>query len=170
VFLFVAYAVAVWFAAFHYRRRLHAVPILFVTVGVLWAVIHLHGRIATLAGIGHLIPVFRSIMWAYTAIVAAGAVFLATLPRVTSLRPCRLCGYELSGVADEASACPECGATPEESATPRGRKQVRRRQARIANTPTPAIAGISLSPDQPPGDPGGEQQQRHAAGERPANG
>lgn len=170
MFLFVAYAVAVWFAAFHYRRRLPAVPLLIVTVGVLWALIHLHGRIATLAGIGHLIPIFRSIMWAYTGIVAAGAVFLATLPRVTSVRPCRVCGYELDGVGDGASVCPECGAMPDESATAQGRRRVRRRQALAANTSTPVIAGISLSPDDPPGDSTGQEQQRHARGQYPAEG
>ncbi|MGP1272276.1 MAG: hypothetical protein ACTS22_02985 [Phycisphaerales bacterium] len=132
MFLFVLYAVAVWFVAFRWRRRAAGLAAIGVAVGALALFNLVHYRVAAFFEYDRYIAAFRVIMYPYMAFVGGIGLYLFSFPR--ELRrgavQCRACWYDLGALADEAgrvARCPECGATPAEARTRKGRRQARRR-------------------------------------------
>lgn len=110
MFAFVVYAVAVWLAAARWRRRWAA----FAWVGAGCAGLCLVAWIHTLANEytgGRLyLPVLRSLLYPYTALVGGVGLFIALLPgRRAGCPRCPVCDYDLAGLLQERMVCPECG-------------------------------------------------------------
>lgn len=107
---FVIYAVLVWWAGYHWRRRwLGLASVALGFLGLLCiAVIHLqlnewtHGRIY--------LPVLQVLLYPYTVLVVAGGLFMAAMPKMLPFR-CASCGYDLEGLEGDLAVCPECGRT-----------------------------------------------------------
>lgn len=108
--LFVGYAMLVWVFAARFRRRLGG----FVAVGLglagLVGLNYLHWLLSEWTHGRIYLPVLRSIMYPYTAMVFVVGLFIACLPRVSSAG-CAHCGYSLHGLAPRLGVftCPECG-------------------------------------------------------------
>lgn len=105
VFL-LAYAFAVWYIAFRYRRRWPAFVAVFASlqpVGML-----------TYASVNHLSVrldgeelVIYGLAGAYAALLLSLGLFIAIQPRRGPEHACRACDYDLHG--NTSGLCPECG-------------------------------------------------------------
>ncbi|MEM9167507.1 MAG: NADH-quinone oxidoreductase subunit J [Planctomycetota bacterium] len=146
MFLFVIYALAVWFAAFRWRRQILGLGAVIGGVLLLELFNVVHGRIASYWHYGDLLVVFRVVMYPYMVLVAMVGIYLALLPKELnrSEHACRACFYDLGALVDEMddhTPCPECGTTIAEASTRKGRRDARRRaraRARVAAGPLPA--------------------------------
>ncbi len=108
--LFVGYAMLVWIAAARHRRRLGGFAAVALGLAGLIGLNILHWMLSEWThGQIHL-PVLRSIMYPYTAMVFAVGLFIACLPRISSAG-CVHCGYSLHGLSPRLGVftCPECG-------------------------------------------------------------
>jgi len=124
MFLFVIYALGVWYLAFLWRRSMAGygavIGGILVLVGVAWMHIVLVRRWPMWFNL----PVLQIMLYPYTILVGVMGFFIASLP--PSGR--RACGYDLSGhEGEEIGRCPECGTTTNEMRTRRGRRRARRR-------------------------------------------
>lgn len=178
MFLFVIYAVFVWFAALRYRRRVGGIAILCGALFCLHLFNLVHGDIADVIGYDE--KVFRGLMYPYMVLVAAVGLYLFSFPRELPRGRvhCRACWFDLSEIEHLGpdTPCPECGTTPSEARSLRGRRTARRRLAHVASPSE--IPGIHLSadtngPDRSASDdtePDSDQQQsqREPAGNQPA--
>lgn len=110
---FVGYALVVWYFAAKHRRAWGGV--LAVVLGVLGLVLinYLHWRASEWVAArsapdaeGVMLPVLRSLMYPYTALVGGVGAFIVSLPRRYTVG-CSRCGYDLVGL--DVRVCPECG-------------------------------------------------------------
>jgi predicted RNA-binding Zn-ribbon protein involved in translation (DUF1610 family) len=114
MFLFIVYAVLVWWGAFHWRR--HVLGFASVLGG---------SGVCVLLGMGHtwmgnatdgqiFMPVFQGLLYPYTALLLSVGLCFAVAPAHTGGRTavnsplCRGCGYDLTGLERRARKCPEC--------------------------------------------------------------
>lgn len=110
MFLFVVYALAVWYFAIRYRRRIGA--FVAVTIGLfgLLFVMYMHTRLNDWMGGVINLQVLRGLLYPYTAVVVGIGYYVACLPRIEPDGACASCGYSLAGLpGDEVDCCPECG-------------------------------------------------------------
>lgn len=106
--VFPIYAVLVWAAAMHWRRRWPSFAL--VTAGVL--VLVLGQRLVFRFG-EHLAPQYRHLfilLVPYTILMGSMGYFICLLPRRVHETECRGCGYDLAGLNPLGLSCPECGA------------------------------------------------------------
>lgn len=107
--VFVVYAVLVWYAAAKWRRRWRSFAL--VTLGLvgLVGVAYLHTWLNIWTDGAVYLPVLRSLLYPYMALVGMVGYYIACLPRA---RPgevrCHSCRYDLAGHTLPA-ICPECG-------------------------------------------------------------
>lgn len=157
--LFVGYAMIVWVLAARHRRRLGG--FLVVTLGLmgLFVLNYLHGVLSDYTNGQIHLPVLRSIMYPYTALVFAVGLFIACIPR-TSGAGCGWCGYSLHGLSPRLGIfmCPECGGhTPVQAAY------------RRSGADRPDLRGSDrlLAANHAVHRPGDQDQQGQPADERP---
>jgi hypothetical protein len=110
MFAFAVYAVLVWAAAARWRRHWES----FAWVGLAFAglalVAYLHYLLNVVTGGKIYLPVLRSLLYPYTAVVVGVGLFISCLPhRRRPLIECPRCSYDLHGLEDEVNSCPECG-------------------------------------------------------------
>ena len=114
MFAFVVYACGIWYAAARWRRRWQAFAWvaggLFGLMLVAWLHYELnvwsHGRI--------FLPILRSMLYPYTALVVVMGLYIACLPQGKNLKGCcYACRYDLKGLP-LPTRCPECGVLNEE--------------------------------------------------------
>jgi len=157
VFVFVVYAVGVWYFAAVYRRRWPG--FLAVLIGFLGLALvnYFHGRLNDWTNGAIILPVLRHLMYPYTALVVGAGLYAACLPRREPEGACPACGYSLLGLPhDEVELCPECGASigghrrgaapgashePRTLATWRAHARERRGGGRAPAGPPPASSG-----------------------------
>ena len=114
MFIFIVYAVLVWWGAYHWRR--HVLGFASVLVGV---------GLCVLAGMAHtwlgnmtegqiFMPVFQGLLYPSTALLLMVGACFVFAPVHTGGRAamnstlCRGCGYDLAGLERRVRRCPEC--------------------------------------------------------------
>lgn len=105
---FVGYALLVWYFVARYRRSLRAFAYALAGIATLVGIGYLHWLL------GHYHPEFfiqglQMLLYPYTVMVGAVALFIAGLPRRTNPGACVHCGYNLIGLGYPVAHCPECG-------------------------------------------------------------
>lgn len=109
MFAFVVYAVGIWYAAARWRRRWQAFAWIAAGFLGLVCVAWLHYRLNIWTHGKIYLPVLRSMLYPYTALVVVVGLYIACLPRGNRLDGCCFaCGYNLAGLALPVK-CPECG-------------------------------------------------------------
>jgi len=110
MFLFVVYALAVWYGAMHWRRRWPGAASVALGILGLLVVLYFHTRLNDWLGGAINLQVVRGILVPYIALVGSVGVFLAVLPRAHPSWGCPGCGYDLRGLdLEDSTTCPECG-------------------------------------------------------------
>jgi len=109
VFLFIIYALAVWFAAGKWRRQWLGLLIVLGGIAGVLLVGYLHIRINDWTKGGIYLPVLQSILYPFGALVGFVGFFIVILPRHVPITDCRACGYDLRGQELAPIVCPECG-------------------------------------------------------------
>jgi len=127
VFLFVLYALTVWWFVYQFRGRWPAFAILAVTVpavvvviraaqmmlepgaGLTWTALDWSVLIGGSGGHapGSAAPFVALMVWVYEALVLAIGLLIAVQPRRWAPNSCRHCRYDLAG--NVSGICPECG-------------------------------------------------------------
>lgn len=147
MFLFVAYALIVWYASLKWRRRAAGLAAIIVALFGMHLFNMVHGDIARTFGYDE--NIFRGLMYPYMALVAGVGLYLFSFPRELPRGRvhCRACWFDLSDHEDLSpdTPCPECGTTANEAKTRKGRKAARRRLAHVG--PTQPIQGLVLAPE-----------------------
>lgn len=155
MFLFVIYALLVWFFVLKNRRSLRGVFWLAAGIVGLVLVAIFHYRLQAWTTFDIYLPVLQILLYPYTGLVLVVGVFLVSLPRPG----CRVCGYDRTDF-DEDELCPECGTTAAQAASRVGRREARRRVALRANQQPDPMPGIRLAPGQQDTRTGGEHAER----------
>src|SRR3954471_20492259 len=111
MFAFVVYAVLIWAAAARWRRQWESFAWIAAGLAGLLLVAWFHNKLSEWTDGRIFLPVLRSLLYPYTALVVAVGLFIACLPAGLHHRACLCprCDYALRGLEDEASSCPECG-------------------------------------------------------------
>lgn len=105
VYLFVLYAMLIWFGVYTFRRRWVAWGILALSLPVAWLVVRLT---QWLAGSQNTMLVMMAAV--YELLILMVGVLIALQRREKPARfPCRQCSYDLTG--NQSGVCPECGKT-----------------------------------------------------------
>jgi hypothetical protein len=110
MFAFVVYAMAVWYAAFRWRR--HWGSLAAVCTGALGIAVAAwcHYMLGVWTDGEMHIAVLQSMLYSYAALVVGVGLYIARLPLV--LLPavrCRDCNYDMRSLDDPEAVCPECG-------------------------------------------------------------
>jgi hypothetical protein len=158
--LFVGYALIVWFVAARHRRRFAGFVAVALGLAGLLGLNFLHGRLNDWTNGTIYLPVLRSIMYPYTALVVMVGGFIVCLPR-ESITGCRRCGYSLHGLDRrfEGVVCPECG-TVQHLATPYRRSGMDRDDLGLSDRPS--------APQRPGDEPAREHEQGQPSDQPPA--
>lgn len=109
---FALYAVLVWSATIHWRRRWTGLLALVLAIFILFALAALHIQLNHWTHGAIYLPVLQSILYPYIVLVGFIGLYTLVLPRTYHTRGtfrCTRCGYDLRGLRDETSTCPECG-------------------------------------------------------------
>jgi len=110
MFLFVVYALAIWYGALRWRRRWPGFVTVFLGMLGLLLLVDFHTWLNYQLGDRLNLAVVRGLLYPYTGLVAAVGLFIAVLPRAAPPGHCQRCCYDLSGLdLEEAPSCPECG-------------------------------------------------------------
>ncbi len=165
MFLFVAYALLVWFAALRWRRRLAGLAAIVASMFVLHLVNLVHGDVAR--AFGYDANIFRGLMYPYMGLVAAIGLYLFSFPRELPRGRvhCRACWFDLSDHEELTpdTPCPECGTTQTEAKSLKGRRTARRRLAH--SRPPVEVPGLVVTADElAPDDPNRHPHKHHAHG------
>lgn len=107
---FVFYAALVWWAGYHWRRRWLGFAWVSLGFAGLVCMAWLHWRLSEWTHGRIYLPVLQVLLYPYTLLVAAGGVFMASMPKMLPYR-CASCGYDLEGLEGNLAVCPECGRT-----------------------------------------------------------
>jgi hypothetical protein len=107
VFLFVIYAVAVWYLAIRHRRTWRGFVSVAAGVAFLVALAYLHAYFW--GYLGGLLRGFQVLLYPYTVLVGLVGLYVASLPRNRNPHACQGCGYDRAGLTTGNPACPECG-------------------------------------------------------------
>lgn len=110
MFVFALYAVLVWWAAAHWRRRWGAFAAVTGGMALLVVVAWFHYLLNEWTAGRLYLPVLQVVLYPYIALVGLIGYFVACLPRTKLAGHCRVCEYDLRGLEDETLTCPECGA------------------------------------------------------------
>ncbi|MEL6311757.1 MAG: hypothetical protein AAFQ17_05220, partial [Pseudomonadota bacterium] len=144
MFLFVVYALVVWYASLRWRRRAAGFVVIVASLFGMHLFNMVHGDIA--ARFGYDENIFRGLMYPYMVLVAGVGFYLFSFPRELPRGRvhCRACWFDLSDHEDltPETPCPECGMTAIEAKTWKGRRAARRRLA--ATGPAEEIQGLVL--------------------------
>ncbi|USN99990.1 MAG: hypothetical protein H6810_04845 [Phycisphaeraceae bacterium] len=163
--LFVGYALVVWVAAARHRRRVGGFLAVLMGLAGLVGLNYLHGLLSDWSGGTIFLPVLRSIMYPYTALVVVIGFYIACLPR-TSLVGCAHCGYSLHGLSPRYGIffCPECGGgTPVQQAYRRSgadRPDLRGTDRRLSAHHAVGAARNQDQQRQPTDEPPSDRAQR----------
>jgi hypothetical protein len=109
MFAFVVYAVVIWYAAARFRRQWESFAWVAGGLAGLLLVAWLHTKLSDWTDGRIFLPVLRSLLYPYTALVVAVGLFIACLPVGRVKVDCPTCDYDLRGLEDEVNSCPECG-------------------------------------------------------------
>lgn len=107
MFLFIVYAVFVWYLALRFRRTWAGFA--YVTLGMAGVGVVGWGHFELNKLVNIYLPVLQSILYPYGALVGMVGYFVAALPLKHGGSRCRTCGYELRGLETDQRTCPECG-------------------------------------------------------------
>jgi hypothetical protein len=131
MFIFVVYAMAVWFAAFRWRRRWESLAAIGLGATGLVIVAWLHYLLAVWSEGDIRLAVLQSMLYPYAGLVIGVGLYLAAMPqRLASPIRCLGCNYDMHSLDEPDALCPECGrrlhpprhgairVNPEEPATP----------------------------------------------------
>lgn len=160
---FVGYAMLVWYLAARYRRTTLAFGCALAGTALLLVFAYGHWVV----GQGNpalFIQGMQILLYPYTVVVGAVALFIASLPRRFPPGACPRCGYDLAGLSHPVANCPECG-------RPSHAKKIayRRSGAEREDLRRPDVTVISAA--QPaPGGAGDQDERRDDAEQRPADG
>ena len=118
MFVFVIYAMLVWWGAVRWRRRPAGFACVAIGLVGLIGVAKLHMMLNTWTNGAIYLPAMQVLLYPYIALVVGAGLFIVCLPRTGPVqahgRSCGHCGYELFGLladGDESESvrCPECG-------------------------------------------------------------
>src|SRR5690606_12418722 len=109
MFVFVIYAIAVWYFAARWRRSWRGLAVIVAATGGLLLVAEFHTRLEQWTPGSIYLPVLRSILAGYGVVVVAMAMFVFVLPRRVAEAAWAVCGYDLSALEGHVEICPECG-------------------------------------------------------------
>jgi hypothetical protein len=110
MFAFVVYALAVWYAAFHWRRRWESLATVIAGACGVALVGWLHAMLDVWTGGEIRVAVLQSMLYPYGLLVVAVGVYLATMPlTIAPAVRCLHCNYDMHGLDDPEVVCPECG-------------------------------------------------------------
>ncbi len=113
MFVFIIYAAGVWALIVRDRRRWRALLWLVLGAGGIAVTAWVHTLIGYWSGQQLYLPVLRTILLPFGALVIGVGAFIAALPRSHAYRACRRCRYDMSmldpAVPLASEACPECG-------------------------------------------------------------
>ncbi|MEX2218913.1 MAG: hypothetical protein WD749_09155 [Phycisphaerales bacterium] len=109
MFVFALYAVLVWWLAARWRRQWGSFAVVAAGLALLLAVAWLHYLLSLWSEGRIYLPVFQSILYPYIALVTLVGLYIACLPANSRLPLCPACDYDLGGLEDETTSCPECG-------------------------------------------------------------
>lgn len=143
VFIFVLYAIAVWYLCGKHRRQWKGVLWIVLGVAGIALVGWLHWRAALYFGRASYFSVMSHLLVPYAGLVAFLGGAILTFPRTQSPNRCLKCGYDLIGHEVAEPICPECG-TPHQL------------PVRHPRRPVPTIRGGDPTPPLP------EQERRPA--------
>jgi hypothetical protein len=110
MFIFVVYAMSVWFAAFKWRRRWESLAA--VGLGALGLVIvaWVHYLLAVWTDGDIRLAVLQSMLYPYAGLVVGVGLYLALMPRtLASPIRCLGCNYDMHSLDEPDAVCPECG-------------------------------------------------------------
>ncbi len=145
MFLFVIYALFVWYAALRWRRRVAGFVVILTSLFGMHLFNMVHGDIADRFGYDE--NIFRGLMYPYMVLVAGVGFYLFLFPRELPRGRvhCRACWFDLSDHEDLTpdTPCPECGTTAIEAKTRKGRRAARKRLATTG--PAQEIRGLVLN-------------------------
>lgn len=109
MFLFVVYAVLVWYGALRHRRSW--LGFVYVVLGLMGVALvgYFHWQLSRWTNGRICLPVLQSLLYPYGGLVMAVGFFIAWLPARYTGSQCRACGYDLTGLEADVRQCPECG-------------------------------------------------------------
>jgi len=113
VFIFVLYALLVWYLCGKHRRQWKGVLWIVLGVAGIALVGWLHWRAAVFFNRAAYFAVMSHLLIPYAALVAFLGGAILTFPRKQCADRCLKCGYDLIGHEVAEPICPECG-TPHE--------------------------------------------------------
>lgn len=157
---FVGYAMVVWYFTCKWRRSWRAIGVILAGLAGLVLVNLGHYELGQHFDIN--LPVLRSIMYPYCAMVVIVGGYIALLPLSHPPGFCGRCGYSLDGITEEATRCPECGKLFEWAAQPRFRPSGARRES-LATTDvrSPAEHAVHDAAEQDERGQPGDQHPAH---------
>lgn len=159
MFVFVIYALAIWWGAVRWRRRPAGFAVVVIGLIGLLLVAKLHLMLNEWTAGGIYLPVLQVLLYPYTGLVVLTGLFLASLPRVGPVAAqgvtCGSCHYDLTGLenAEGELRCPECGRvslTEQRRFADAQRERFAARRAELGRQ-------LGLAAEQPQGQP--ERQQ-----------
>lgn len=109
MFVFALYAVLVWWAAARWRRQWGSFASVLGGMAFLVVVAWFHLLLNEWTEGRLYLPVLQVVLYPYIVLVGLIGFFVACLPRTKMPGHCRICGYDLRGLEEETSMCPECG-------------------------------------------------------------
>ncbi len=112
MFLFILFAVVVWYAAGRWRRTWRSFLVVALAQVCLFLVSYGHYQLNLLTDGAIYLPVLQVLLVPYSLAVLAVSFFIACLPPRPDDVLCRHCGYSLHGLHPKGVICPECGTTP----------------------------------------------------------
>jgi hypothetical protein len=109
VFLFVIYAVVVWYFAIRYRRNWRAFAAVVAGVAGLSVLAYLHIRLSRWTHGRIFLPQLQVLLYPYTVLVGVVGFYAACLGHRYNPAACLGCGYDRTGLMRANPVCPECG-------------------------------------------------------------
>jgi hypothetical protein len=110
MFIFVLYALAVWFAAFRRRREWESLAAVGLGALGLLIVAWVHYLLGVWTNGDIRLAVLQSMLYPYAALVIGVGLYLASMPQVlASPVRCLGCNYDMHSLDEPDAICPECG-------------------------------------------------------------
>ena len=141
MFLFAAYAIAVWYAVAINRRNWRGFAWILIAALALVAVAYLHWLLNVWTEGRIYFRVLQVMLYPYSVVVVGISLYIACLPRRACAVECQHCRYDLAGIAEDSALCPECGVRFQPDASIRERDLSRGRAATPSRPAAPPPAG-----------------------------